>query len=241
VLAFAEFFRAPKGGNNMRSNRLFLVVGVAVVGILLALPAAGAEWIGSAVAGYNSGPGGTASLTASNLVEALPITVRLGVGYTAVEPGSPADARRIFINDATNGTPEERGWRWDYRFDVSYPVSIGALQDFAVHVGVRYCRHTSNFNFIGGNEDFDVTSNQWGWGVGLDKLLRMSSKTDFVLTTGVDYYLSGKLQGHDTSYQNGGEDVNPRLDFTYADADAAINQPSFEFRFMLGINYRFGQ
>ena len=27
----------------------------------------------------------------------------------------------------------------------------------------------------------------------------------------------------------------------YADADAAINQPVFAFRFMLGINYRFGE
>jgi hypothetical protein len=209
------------------------------VGILCASPASSVEWTGGAVAGYNGGPGGTAGLTASKLVEAFPIAVRLGIGYTAVEPGSPTDARRIFINDATNGTPEERGWRWDYRFDVAYPVSIGALQDFFVFGGVRYSRHTSNFNFIGGNEDFDVTSNQWGWGLGLDKLLRMSSKTDFVFTTGVDYYLSGKLQGHDTSYQDGGEDVNPRLDFTYADADAAINQPVLEFRFMLGINYHF--
>ena len=39
----------------------------------------------------------------------------------------------------------------------------------------------------------------------------------------------------------GGEDVNAREDFVYADADAAINQPVFAFRFMLGINYRFGQ
>jgi hypothetical protein len=222
-------------------NKLSIAAVVAAAGILFAFPASSVEWTGSALVGYNSGAGGTAGLTTSNLVEGFPIAVRLGIGYTAVEPGNPTDARRIFINNATNGTPEERGWRWDYRFDLTYPVSIGAMQGFFIYGGARYSRHTSNFSFIGGNEDFDVTSQQWGWGLGLDKFLRMSSRADFVFTAGIDYYLSGKLEGHDTSYEKSGEDVNPREDFAYADADAAINQPDFVFRFMLGINYRFGQ
>jgi len=222
-------------------NKLLTIASIAVIGMLFAFPAAGVEWNGGAVVGYNGGPGGTANLMASKLVEGFPIALRLGVGYTAVEPGDPADARRIFINNATNGTPEERGWRWDYRFDLTYPLTIWSMQGLFVSGGARYSRHTSNFSFVGGNEDFDVTSNQWGWGLGLDKMLRMSSKTDFVFTVGVDYYLSAKLEGHDTSYDQGGEDVNPREDFAYADADEAINQPGFVFRFMLGVNYRFGR
>ena len=225
----------------MWCNKIWMATRIAAVSILLASPASSVEWAGSAVVGYNGGPGGTAALSASHLVETFPIAARLGMGYTAVEPGSPTDARRVFINNATNGTPEEQGWRWDYRFDLTYPLSIGAMQGFFVYGGARYSRHTSDFSYIGGNEAFDVTVDQWGWGLGLDKSLRMSANTDFVFTTGVDYYLAGKIEGHDTSYQQSGEDVNPREDFVYADADAAINQPAFAFRFMLGINYRFGQ
>jgi hypothetical protein len=44
-------------------------------------------------------------------------TTRLA--YTNMNPGNPADARKIFINDATNGDPEKSGWMWDVRFDAS--------------------------------------------------------------------------------------------------------------------------
>ena len=89
------------------------------------------------------------------------------------------------------------------------------------------------------NEDFDITSNQWGFGLGLISFFDISRKLDFVLTTGLDYYLSSELGGHDTTYSPDGEDVNPRLDYDYDDADEAVNQPNLQLRFLLGINYHF--
>jgi hypothetical protein len=57
------------------------------------------------------------------------------------------------------------------------------------------------------------------------------------LTIGGDYFFDAKLQGHDTAYLPDGENVNPRDDFTYKDADKAINQPKIEFRLMIGFSY----
>lgn len=53
-----------------------------------------------------------------------------------------------------------------------------------------------------------------------------------------DYFFSSRLTGHDTSYGPGGDDVNPREDFTYSHADSAIGQPKLRFRLMIGFSYR---
>ena len=60
-----------------------------------------------------------------------------------------------------------------------------------------------------------------------------------VLGGGADYFFQGTLKGHDTAYSPDGDDVNPREDYTYDDADNAVNQPKFLGRFMIGINYGF--
>jgi hypothetical protein len=98
---------------------------------------------------------------------------------------------------------------------------------------------TGNFNYIGGNENFDVTSDQWGWGLGFKSYFPMTRKLELALTTGVDYYLSSELIGHDTKYSPDGEDVNPREDYKFKDADDAINQPKLKLRLLLGLNYNF--
>lgn len=69
----------------------------------------------------------------------------------------------------------------------------------------------------------------------------MGTKADFVIGAGMDDFFDAQLKGHDTAYSPDGEDVNPRNDYTYTDADEAINQPSLELRFMIGVNYRFGR
>ncbi len=98
---------------------------------------------------------------------------------------------------------------------------------------------TANFNFIGGNEDFDITSNQWGIGFGLKSYFEISHSFDFVASAGFDYYFDSELSGHDTRYNPDGEDINARNDYTYSDADGAINNPDFQLRLMVGINYHF--
>ena len=103
------------------------------------------------------------------------------MGHTRLDPGIAADARKIFINDATNGTPEKSGWMWDLRMDFLYRLRILGLQDAYAYAGVRYSMFTGNFKYIGGNEDFDVTSNQWGWGAGVKASFPMGKIVAFTL------------------------------------------------------------
>ena len=105
--------------------------------------------------------------------------------------------------------------------------------------GVRYSRFRGNFKYVGGNEDFDVKSSHWGIGASLQSHFAMGGRFDLVLDGGLDYFFSSRLSGHDTSYDPDGTAVNPREDYTYTDADAAIGQPKLRPVLMLGGSYRF--
>lgn len=104
-------------------------------------------------------------------------------------------------------------------------------------MGPRYAFFKGNFKYVGGNEDFDVTSNQWGLGTGLESTFAMTRKMDLLIGGGIEYYFRSTLKGHDTAYSPDGQDVNPREDYTYGEANAAINQPGFELRLMIGFQY----
>ncbi|MBT8261486.1 MAG: hypothetical protein KJO05_01610 [Bacteroidia bacterium] len=196
-------------------------------------------------AGYNRGLGFQATITAQDPIESLPVDLRLGAGYTSLDPGSSADARRIFINNATNGVPQEKARAFDYRLDILAPISLFSLEQSYVYFGPRYSSFRANFKYIGGNEDFDVTSRQFGAGLGAESHFKMNDKLNLVVTAGVDYFFDNTLKGHDTSYSPDDDNVNPRNDnqnndveFTYSDADDAINQPDIMPRLLVGINYQ---
>ena len=191
-------------------------------------------------AGLRAGIGVEGNAMVKDFAEGFPMALRLAAGYSRREAGKAADARRIFINDATNGTPEEKAWLWDIRLDFMYDFGWSSSADIYVTGGVRYALFTANFKFIGGNEDFDVTSNQWGLGVGLEGYFNITNHLQFVVSGGVDYYFAGTLKGHDTEYNPDGDHVNPRDDYTYDDADDAINQLSWEARALIGLSYWFG-
>ena len=190
--------------------------------------------------GYNNGFGFQSGGILSNFAQDFPLKLRFAIGYSITSnPGSSPDARRIFINNATNGTPEKQGWFWDYKFDFMYRVNWLSMQRLYLYGGPRYESFTGNFKYIGGNEDFDVTTSQWGVGTGLQSFFSISPTLDLTLSTGVDYFFSSMLKGHDTEYYPDNENVNPREDYNYSDADKAINQPDFLLNFMIGINYKF--
>lgn len=230
----------------MNSNRFGLVLGIlTLVGQTVA---AQSHDIGNQVdpqisvgvrGGYRAGAGMEAYGTLSNFAQGFPLAVRLGIARTAVQPGSAWDARRVFINNNTNGEPEKKGRTWDVKFDFVVPVSLLSLPRTYAYGGVRRASFTGNFRFVGGNEDFDVKSTQWGLGTGLESYFAISSRVDFVINGGLDHFFSGTLSGHDTSYSPDGEDINPREDYTYSDADAAVAQPKWEPVLMLGFGYRF--
>ncbi|MBN1951866.1 MAG: hypothetical protein JW801_11755 [Bacteroidales bacterium] len=195
-------------------------------------------------AGYNRGYGMQANLTLHNATNDLPFELRLGLGYTFLNPGKAMDARRIFINNATNGEPEKKGRSIDYRLDFLFAKSIFGLPNSYLVLGPRGSSFKGNFKYIGGNEDFDITSTQWGVGGGIESHFKMNEKLNLVIALGFDFYLPGTLYGHDTSYSPDNDNVNSRNvnenndePFTYKDADKAIYQPRFMPFAMIGLNF----
>jgi hypothetical protein len=71
------------------------------------------KYNGGIVLGYNRGLGVQTNLTASNFGSTFPAKLRLGLGLTFLNPGNAADARRIFINNATNGVPDDTSYSPD--------------------------------------------------------------------------------------------------------------------------------
>jgi len=189
--------------------------------------------------GYNSGLGFQGNVTISNFAQDFPVSVRFGVEYTSVNPGNPVEARVIFINDATNGVPQKSGYVWDFRMDFLFHMKIFSLPKSFLFIGPRYSQFTADFEFIDGNEFFTINSNQWGLGTGIQSNFMLTRRLDLVLTTGFDYYFSSIIEGHDTSYGPDGTIINGRKNFTYTDADNAINQPKLVVKAMMGFNYYF--
>ncbi len=190
--------------------------------------------------GHGLGLGGDLSLEAARFAEDLPFSIRLGLGYGVLDPGDAVAARHIFINDNENGTPDESGHAYDWRLDLIRELNWGPLAGARLFAGPRYASFTGTFNYIGGNEEFDVTSSHWGLGAGLERRWAMGPRWGFVMAGGLDYYLSSHIHGHDTTYSPDGEDVNPREGYDYDSADEAINQPALAWRLGLGLNLRLG-
>ena len=220
-----------------KTARLLLLAGALTP--TLHAQATGPRLAAGALLGYSTGLGLQAHLSAADFAQGFPLSVRLGFTYAGTQPGHALDARRIFINNATNGTPEESGRTLGLRLDMVYPVRVLSLPRAYVFGGMRHTNFRANFKFIGGNEDFDVTSSQWGIGGGLDNYFAVSGRVDMLVSAGVDYFFSSTLTGHDTAYSPDGDNVNPREDFTYADADGAIHQPKFGPLLLMGFTYRF--
>ena len=189
--------------------------------------------------GYNTGLQVLAFGRAGDFAEGLPVEFQLGIGYTSSDAGDPAMARRVFINTATNGIPRESGHSWDFTLDALIPVNLLDLPRSYVTTGFRHSRYTANFAYIGGNEDFDIVSRHWGLGAGLGSDFAVSRRMDLTFNLGLDYYFSSTLTGHDTAYSPDGSAVNPREDYEYGDADAAVGQPKFRPRLATGLQYRF--
>ncbi|WP_157717176.1 hypothetical protein [Formosa sp. Hel1_31_208] len=195
--------------------------------------------------GYNRGFGVQMNATALRPLESLPLQIRFGIGYTTLDPGNSADARRIFINNATNGVPEEKARAFDYRLD--FMLDANFMNSEASHIvfGPRYSSFKANFKYVGGNEDFDVTSKQFGLGLGAESQFRINDKLNLLAGIGLDYFFNSTLKGHDTSYSPDDDNVNPRNDnenndqeFTYDDANDAIKQPSLMPRIFIGLVYK---
>lgn len=187
--------------------------------------------------GLSNGLGAQINFVTSNFADNFPFSAKIGVGISFKDPGDPLAARRIFINNNTNGIPEESGRSWNFNLDLLYKTSFLGIKRNYLYAGPRYVLFTGNFNFIGGNEDFDVTSDQWGIGAGLENYFRIVPALDLVINFGFDYYFTEALHGHDTSYSPDEQNINPREDYSYSDADKAIEQPKYQIKALVGFNY----
>jgi hypothetical protein len=222
----------------------FLLVGSSVASYSQQKANGPMEFSAGIMTGYNRGFGLQTSLTASGFAQGFPFELRFGMGYTLLNPGDAADARRIFINNATDGTPEKKGRSFDCRLDFMLPRPLFGMDHSYIVFGPRFSTFRGNFAYIGGNEDFDVTSTQWGIGGGIETHFNMTSTLNLILAVGLDHYFPSTLTGHDTAYSPDNDNVNPQNDnqdndtpFTYRDADKAIRQPMFMPRVMIGMSF----
>ena len=228
------------GGFRIMQHRLIEVtLALALAPGLVAQQSVAPRFAAGLQFGYRSGFMTDATITASDFAAGFPLSMRFGISHTTVEPGSAIEARRTFINNATNGIPEQSGRIWGFKLDLLKQISLLSLQRAYAFGGVRHARFTGNFKFIGGNEDFDINSNQWGLGGGVESHFAMGHRIDMVMAAGTEYFFASTLSGHDTSYSPNGDNINPREDYSYSDADAAVAQPKLEPSILLGISYRF--
>jgi hypothetical protein len=119
----------------------------------------------------------------------------------------------------------------------TFPDKIKVNPKCKLLFGPRYDRYKGDFRYVGGNEDLDVTSAQWRLGVGLESSFSMSRKLSLRLLAGLDHLFKSDLKRHDTSYSPEGEDVNPREDYSFINADKAINQLGNELYIMIEFIY----
>lgn len=195
------------------------------------------------ITGYNRGYSILGNITAKNFDKDFPVQLRLGLGLNFINPGNALDARRIFINNNTNGTPEKKGHSFDFKLDFMLSKDVWGIEDSFFAFGPRFSTFVGDFKYVGGNEDFEVRSHQWGIGGDLENHFRMVGNLELVLNYGLDFYFPSSLTGHDTTYSPDNDNVNPNEDnqnndvlFRYRDADKAIKQPRFMPHIMLGIN-----
>ena len=213
----------------------FLLLSVVLISVR---PAVAAEVHTGAQFGAVGGLGGDLYLEVADFAQDLPVDLRIGFEYQARDAGDPMAARRVFINNNTNGTPESSASAWGARLDLVWPLDI--VPNVYAFGGPRWASFTSSFEYIGGDENFDVVSSHWGWGGGLEGRYPISPSASFVLGGGLDWFLGSELDGHDTIYSPDLDPVNGREDYEYSDADDAVNQPRFEWRLLLGFQYRLG-
>lgn len=196
---------------------------------------------GSLAFGANAGTAALASLTVSGISESSPIRLRSSIGFSSRDPGKAREARHVFINDATGGTPEKNGTIWTLGLDLLFPLGPKSGHALEFYAGPRFAMFDGHFRYVGDNEEFDITSHHWAVGTGLQSTTRLGERFSLGLGAGAEYFFPSSLHGHDATYSPDDENVNSREDYKWADADQAVDQPTLEFRLLAGVSCRLGR
>ena len=142
-----------------------------------------------------------------------------------------------FVNENNNGVPEKSASLWSFGLDFMHQINILSLKNAYLYAGIRHSSFTGTFDFIGGDELFDVDADQWGLGTGIDTYFRMVPAWIFLFPLVLNIISHLHWMGHDASYSPDGEYVNQRQNYTYSNADNAINQPKFIPKLLIGVNF----
>ncbi|MDC7223176.1 MAG: hypothetical protein PQJ60_05500 [Spirochaetales bacterium] len=194
-------------------------------------------------AGYYGDAGVTLALRLEEESSRSPFFVQARGGYIyQSDPGNAAEARKIFINDNSGGNVEkygesylaalDLGWKWKSLDKVSVELTLSGLWNY----------YLAHFSYIGDNEAFTVTTKPFGVGAGAALRMPLShSRSSLLVKGGAEYFPKTTLNAHGTYYYTpDGEDDETREDYTYEDADDAVNQPHFRFYLQIGFLYAVG-
>lgn len=193
--------------------------------------------------GYSQDLGLYMGLRLEDSSKDFPIFLQGRGGYVyQVEPGNATEAREIFINDNAGGNIEEYGESYMLALDLGYKLKDWEKFSLEVTLSGLWNYYLAHFAFIGNNESFAVNTSSFGVGAGAALRIPISkSQSALMLKTGLEYYPKALLEAHGTYfYTPDGEDDRVRNDYTYEDADKAINQPEYRFYLQVGLLYRIG-
>ena len=217
----------------MRKFALVLLLALA----LPAKPARAVDLRWDVLAGYNFGLGIRGEMLAPHLFKGLPLGLMLGFGYTRLDPGDSSAVRQVFINDATDGTPQKDGYFLDFRLDGIWYLQNELFSNFGIFFGLRHDMFRGSFHYVGGNEDFTISADDWGVGWGARGEVKLSRSLSLLGSVGLDIYPFSCLYGHDTTYCSNGPSTNPKDGYTWRDADRAVYQPRLVPSLMAGLSW----
>lgn len=190
--------------------------------------------------GYQDDISALMTLDVERVNPEIPISFGIMAGYGyQFDSGNAEAARQIFINDNTGGTISKYGSSVFLGADFRYALSADKNARFRLFAGPRGVFYQAHYTFIGGNESFAISSNQAGGAGGVQVIIAVTQTVDISLSAGISYFLPATLQGHGTYlYSPDGVDDNPRNDYTWDDADAAVNQPGFSVPLLFGVRWK---
>ena len=193
--------------------------------------------------GYYGDAGVSIALRLEEKSQDFPFFIQARGGYSyQIDPGNATDARQIFINDNTGGNIEkygesyltalDLGWNWKAFERLSLEFTLSGLWNY----------YSAHYSFIGNNESFTVTTTPFGLGAGVALHIPISdSSSSILIKGGGEYFPKAQLDAHGTYYYTpDGEDARPRNDYTYEEADAAVNQPSLRGFVQIAFLYTIG-
>jgi hypothetical protein len=212
---------------------------------MISAPAFALEKYDILMAGYYKGPSVSGTIGLADVFSNVPVSFETNLGFSWTPAGNSTLARQVFINQDTGGDQDAQnaGGVLDWGINALYPLNqtYGPVK-FFVFGGPRYSHYDVRWDYVGGDEDFDIVANSWGLGGGLRGVMPLSKNFSAVMQLGVDFYFPTSIYGHDATYYPNDSNVNARNNgagytYTYADAVNATTVPRLRPRVMVGLKF----